>query len=598
MTFEPIAGDHSQFAQRPPEAETSRPAGRATPAERLRRIQRTSRRYRLAAVAAAVALLAIHLGVTYALVSELDPIVVAVEVAIAGVVLMVALLQIQRITRERRRHAVVEELVVALVEPRDIADTAASAAAVLVGSGLVEACLIAVTQDDGGQRESLVAMATAGYPVGWVDEAPARPLPPHNTLQRPQQENSGSDAWLVPAAPVAGGRPWVARLPIARGEEVLGLALLLTRRRASVDDRLLLETIGAQLAGALDYASLYQAAYERASTLEEQESRRREFLFAIAHELRSPLTSIQTFAELLQSDHEPEDDTAELLMSSLSRGVDRLGTFVNDLLDLGRVEEAHVKVELVPLDVREVLRGAEAMLRPSFMLQEQALTIELPDEPLPAMADERALEQVLLNLLSNANRFTPKRGAVIVRGMLQSGRVRLEIEDSGPGIDPADREAIFQAFYRVQRSGAPEVPGSGLGLAVAHRLTEMQGGRIWVEDGRSSTGSCFCVELPIAAAAFAGVSGAPPNRAQQPAAQPAPEPATQSGPEPASRPASQGVVQPVPAFEEAEADFDDGERDRGDTVPPPLEGAAPPAGMVAAGEPAIDDAEPLATPSA
>ena len=145
----------------------------------------------------------------------------------------------------------------------------------------------------------------------------------------------------------------------------------------------------------------------------------------------------------------------------------------------------------------EALRGAETILRPAFMSREQALTIDIPDSPLRAVADSRALEQVMLNLLSNANRFTPTQGAVGMRALLIEQRVRIEVLDSGPGNDQADRERIFEPFYRVHRAGAHEVPGSGLGLAVARRLTELQGGKLWVEAGDAG-GSRFCIELPAA----------------------------------------------------------------------------------------------------
>src|SRR5690606_35749444 len=127
------------------------------------------------------------------------------------------------------------------------------------------------------------------------------------------------------------------------------------------------------------------------------------------------------------------------------------------------------------------------------------LELDLPEGHLSAMADRRHLEQVVRNLLSNANRHTPTEGEVIVRARRDHDLVRSEIEDSGPGIAPADRERVFEPYYRVQRPGAPAVPGSGLGLAVARRLVELQHGHIWVEEG-DTRGARFCVELPAAGA--------------------------------------------------------------------------------------------------
>ena len=177
--------------------------------------------------------------------------------------------------------------------------------------------------------------------------------------------------------------------------------------------------------------------------------------------------------------------------------MERLGELVNDLIDLGRGAEAQ-PLRVAPLDVRSALRSAESVLRPAVMLRGQSLALELPERPLTALADPGALEQVVMNLLSNANRHTPPGGSIVVRAAEVGARVRLEIEDSGPGVLPADRARIFEPYYRVERRGVAPVPGSGLGLAVARRLAELQGGRVWVTEARSGSGACFCVELDAA----------------------------------------------------------------------------------------------------
>jgi signal transduction histidine kinase len=116
-------------------------------------------------------------------------------------------------------------------------------------------------------------------------------------------------------------------------------------------------------------------------------------------------------------------------------------------------------------------------------------------------------------VLSNANRFTPAGGAVAVSVRRDGERVRIDVEDSGPGIATEDRAEIFLPFFRVQRDGAAQVPGSGLGLAVAKRLIELQGGTIWVEaasGGSDATGSRFCVELGVLGPVASAGAAAPP----------------------------------------------------------------------------------------
>ncbi|MEI6665809.1 MAG: HAMP domain-containing sensor histidine kinase [Chloroflexota bacterium] len=418
-------------------------------------------------------------------------IVAGIDAVLTTLLLMLLALHLHRLNRERRRNAIMEMVVDALSVPASIDVAADTALTLLVGSGVARAGIVAVvhTAEDGSQR--LHPVALAGTRPNWMPEPTTAEHLNRTSLQR---QRVSEQAWLVGMQEQAGQRPWVLRAPLIRGDEELGVLLLASKGKGWLSDARLIRTVSASLAAALDHGRQYQAAFERTRDLEEQNARRREFLYAIAHELRSPLTSIQAFAELLETDRTLIDSDNDLLLSSLSRGVDRLATFVNDLLDLGRVESG-LRVTVGTMDVTEALRGAETMLRPSFMSREQALSLELPDEPLLAIGDERALEQVMLNLLSNANRFTPARGAVTVRAVTRNGRVHVEVQDSGPGIDPRDRVAIFDPFYRVHRAGAPEVPGSGLGLAVARRLTEMMGGRIWADGVEGASGTLFCIEL-------------------------------------------------------------------------------------------------------
>ena len=467
----------------------------------LGRIGRAAWELRIALLAAIAAGLGAMLAATYAAFEELGPLPVAVGGSLALLGLAVGLLHIRSITRERRHHALLEALVATFASPRDIVGTARAAATLLVEGGVADACLIAVCQDGDAGEAGLAPLAAAGYPPGWLEGAGSRlPAVPSAAVPATREDAALAGPWIAPLEPALGGAPWVARVPIARGDAALGLGLLLSRRRGVLGDAELLAAIGTQLAGALDLASLYEAAYERAASLEQQDARRREFLYAIAHELRSPLTSIQTFAELLAREQRTFDGSSQLLLSALTRGVDRLGEFVEDLLELGRVEETEVRLEVRAIDAAATLRASEEMLRPAFMEREQRLTLDLPEEPLEVHADRRALEQVLLNVLSNANRFTPAAaaGAVAVSARREGARVRIVVEDSGLGIAPEDRAEIFLPFFRVQRDGAAQVPGSGLGLAVAKRLIELQGGTIWVEAGTgqgNATGSRFCVEL-------------------------------------------------------------------------------------------------------
>ncbi len=463
-------------------------------------------------VLAILALIGAHFGVTYLLAARAvaGPMVLvfATDAVLAALLIAAVAWHLHRLTQERSRHAVIEAFVEALAVPASIEATGQLTIGTLLGAGIAESGLLAVvsSENDDETNRSLRPIAVSGARRGWA----AEPVQHQGRMSaRPivQRERVTNDRWLLGFEVNVGRTPWVARIPIRSADEELAMLVLAGRGRGWLGDEGLLLTIAAILGAALDHGRQYQVAFERTRELEDENSRRREFLYAIAHELRSPLTAIQAFAELLTTDRGLVDGNQELLIASLTRGVDRLSTFVNDLLDLGRVEEPSLRVRTTTIDVTDALRGAETILRPVFMAREQALTMELPDEGLLAIGDERALEQVMLNLLSNANRYTPAQGVVSITAGFVEDRVHIEVCDSGPGIDPADRERVFEPFYRVHRPGAPEVPGSGLGLAVARRLTELQGGRIWI-DTADGGGTRFCIELP--AAPVTAVSAHPP----------------------------------------------------------------------------------------
>ena len=473
----------------------------------------------VAVIAIAVVAFAAHGAVVVS--AARDALILAIDASIGLLLLGLALLYHFRVAGERRRYALIERLVESLSVPRSIDEAASAGAQLLVASGLADAAVVGVARAAGADGEAargtqpeaasgqLVSVAGAGFDGDFESGATASPPVEIESAPTVTQRAILADPWLSQLRDRHGARPWVAQVPLARNGELLGMLVLAARRRRQLRDRALLRSVAMLFTAALDHARLYQATFERTELLEEQETRRQEFLYAIMHELRTPLTSIQAFAGLLTRERAPEGLDTRSLAGSLSRGVDRLGTLVDDLLELGRSQQAMDRVDLGAVDVAGALRLAEELLRPAFVQQQQAVTIEAAAEPLLATADERALEQVLVNLLSNANRHSPVRGVIVVRAASRDGRVRIEVEDSGPGIEPDDRERIFEPFYRVHRAGVAEMPGSGLGLAIARRCIEQQRGSIWVE-AVAGGGSRFCVELDAAEAATGALSAPQP----------------------------------------------------------------------------------------
>lgn len=457
------------------------------------RVPSGQRRVWLAFAAVTALLVAAHAALEVAVAPDLDPLVFVIDGATGLVFVVVFALYLRWVARERRRETIERILLDLLSVPRNIEATANESLKALAQARVGDAMLVGIV---GEGEVGLRPVATHGYPRGWAEQAPP---PPDRLAGRPELSHPKAlTGWLEPATARAGKRPWVAQIPLRSGQDALGVLWVAARRPGVLKDPAVLDLLSTRLGAAFDHAALYEAAYARERDLEGLEARRREFMAAIAHEIRTPLTSIQAFADLLQMGQGEMDETAGQLVTSLGQGVMRLSSLVNDLIDLGRAGHAGYRIERVEVDLGAIVRSAEQTLRPALMLREQSVELDLPSEGPVAIADQRVLEQVTLNLLSNANRHGPPGGSITVRARLtEQGLARIEVADNGPGIPEAERERIFEPYYRIAKGAGAPVPGSGLGLAVARQLLDECGGRIWVE-GDSRGGARFCVELRAA----------------------------------------------------------------------------------------------------
>ena len=208
---------------------------------------------------------------------------------------------------------------------------------------------------------------------------------------------------------------------------------------------------------------------------------RRDFVANASHELRTPLTAIRGFAETLKAGAIRDPDSAERFVDVILRHTLRLQALVNDLVALSRAESPEQEYELAPVDladaVRDVVSGLAAQADRRTLDVRIDLASGLPD----VVANPRALDQVLVNLVDNAIKYTPEGGRIDVRASVDSDAVTLEIENTGPGI-PADQlERIFERFYRVDAGRSREMGGTGLGLSIVRHLVARMGGEIQAE---------------------------------------------------------------------------------------------------------------------
>lgn len=218
-----------------------------------------------------------------------------------------------------------------------------------------------------------------------------------------------------------------------------------------------------------------------------------EFVATASHELRSPLTSIKGFVELLGMTDELSARQRSYVDIVL-RSTDRLVDLVNDLLDVARVEADHVELKVRAMDLAEPVAEAAELLAPRVAEKEQELELSLDGLPL-ALADPGRIRQVFANLLTNAHLYTDPGGRIAVRGRADGAWVEVDVSDTGPGMTAVELEHVFDRFYR---GGAPaDTPGSGLGLAIVKSLVDLHGGRIAV-DSAPGHGTTFRVRLPRA----------------------------------------------------------------------------------------------------
>jgi signal transduction histidine kinase len=215
-----------------------------------------------------------------------------------------------------------------------------------------------------------------------------------------------------------------------------------------------------------------------------------DFLAKMSHELRTPLNSIIGFSELLiEQEAQVEPQRRRAFLENVSTSARRLLGLINDLLDISKVEAGKMRMNFERVDLRMMIANSVATIAPLFDRKKQLVDVDLPTEPLMVRADPARVEQVLLNLLSNANKFTPDGGRIEVRSRADAARCRIEIADHGIGISKADQARIFDEFEQVYPRGTLS-EGTGLGLALARRFVEAHGGNIEVESALGE-GRCF-----------------------------------------------------------------------------------------------------------
>jgi PAS domain S-box-containing protein len=319
-----------------------------------------------------------------------------------------------------------------------------------------------------------------------------------------------SDSWCEK---VADGPAHAALLRVLRGcsavvvplqihERILGVLTFVSApssRRYQPADLALCEDLAHRCALALENARLYHEVTAERDKAERASRAKDEFLAILNHELRNPLMPVIGWTRMLKN-HAliSQDPILAEGVSSMERNAQTLARLVDDCLDLARISEGKIRMERKLIDLNQIVLASVEAVREMAAAKQLQLTTELWPKPVPLFGDSIRLEQVVMNLLVNAVKYTETSGVISIRSLLVDGEAAVEVRDTGTGIHPAFLEQIFQPFRQGTHAWLTSQSGLGLGLAIARQIVEMHAGKIWAESKGLDFGSTFHVRLPAA----------------------------------------------------------------------------------------------------
>jgi two-component system phosphate regulon sensor histidine kinase PhoR len=258
-------------------------------------------------------------------------------------------------------------------------------------------------------------------------------------------------------------------------------------------DKIVLQAFGISLSESIPGSSLL--VFHDVTRIRHLETVRRDFISNISHELRTPLASLKALTETLQDGALEDKKVADHFLNRMEIEVDSVSLIVQELLELSRIESGRVPLNLESVDPCELINAAVERLRLQAESSGLELNIICPDNLPHVLADHTRLEQVLVNLLHNAIKFTPSGGSITIKSQENDEEIHFSVSDTGAGISSDDFPRIFERFYKADRARAGG--GTGLGLAISKHLVEAHNGEIWAESVEGQ-GSIFTFSVPKA----------------------------------------------------------------------------------------------------
>ena len=295
----------------------------------------------------------------------------------------------------------------------------------------------------------------------------------------------------------------VFTFPLRHGDRGLGALDLYRRTPGSLNEaemaaaQTLADVATAYLLNARSRADLKAASameHEALEQLRQLDQTKTEFLATVIHELRTPMTSITGYTEMLQEGE--LDETQRKLLSAVTRNGDRLAALADDLLTLSSLEQATIGHDHMPVDLGGLVSAVVSAVQPLQGGRAVEVTFEAPHAPVLVPGEARNLERMVSNLVSNAIKFTEAGGWVRLSLRAVEGQARLEVSDNGIGIPEDEQVNLFTRFFRSSTAMANAIPGSGLGLTIVDSIVKGHNGTLSVVSAHQS-GTTFVVNLPL-----------------------------------------------------------------------------------------------------
>ncbi len=288
-------------------------------------------------------------------------------------------------------------------------------------------------------------------------------------------------------------------IPLVLGQETIGAIEMRSPQQNAFDQNLIavMEILATQIATSIGNAKAYQEERDIAAQLREVDKLKTQFLANMSHELRTPLNSIIGFSRvILKGIDGPLTEMQRTDLSSIHQSGKHLLDLINNILDLSKIEAGKMDINIAPLDLKPLLNGAASTAVGLVKDKSVEVLMDIPEDLPPVMGDETRMRQVLLNLVSNAAKFT-ETGSISISAGADDEQVWVSVADTGVGIAPENQAGIFDEFTQVDASTTRKAGGTGLGLPITKKFMEMHNGTITV-DSELGQGSTFTITLPRA----------------------------------------------------------------------------------------------------